>query len=186
MTDTTFPPNSENQPPATGQTPPTVEQLQAEIDKWKSLSRTNEKRWNDASGELETLRQERMTEAEKATEKVRAATRSAVLAEIAPQLVEAAIASEAAKSGIEVGDLQFTPLEQFIGEDGTVNRELVIKFVQSRGEGKPVYAQNLGLGRQGGTTAGQLSRGDLARMTPKEIQEARKAGLLDALMRGAL
>ncbi|MFJ7907509.1 hypothetical protein [Kitasatospora sp. NPDC096204] len=185
---TANPPDStpEGQPPATGQTLPTIEQLQAEVDKWRALSRTNEKRWNDTSSELDALRQERMTEAEKASEKVRADTRTAVLAEMGPQLVEAAITSEAAKAGIEIGDLRFTDLNQFLDQDGKVNKDLVGEFVKSRTDGKPVYAQNLGLGRQGGPAAGQLSRGDLSRMTPKEIQEARKAGLLDALMRGAL
>ncbi|MGW3232465.1 hypothetical protein [Kitasatospora sp. NPDC001095] len=179
-------PDPEGQPPSTSQTLPTVEQLQTEVDKWKALSRTNEKRWNDTSAELDALRQEQMTEAEKATEKIRADTRTAVLAEMGPQLVEAAITTEAAKAGIEIGDLRFTDLNQFLDQDGKVNRDLVGEFVKSRSGDKPLYAQNLGLGRQGGPGAGQLSRGDLSRMTPKEIQEARKAGLLDALMRGAL
>jgi hypothetical protein len=47
-----------------------------------------------------------------------------------------------------------------------------------------MYAQNIGLGRQGAPGANQLSRADLRNMSHQEIMQARKDGLLDGLMKG--
>ncbi|MET8100204.1 hypothetical protein ABZV29_27630 [Streptomyces sp. NPDC005236] len=47
-----------------------------------------------------------------------------------------------------------------------------------------MYAQDIGLGRQGAPGANQLSRADLRNMPHQEIMQARKDGLLDGLMKG--
>ncbi|MFI5973957.1 hypothetical protein [Streptomyces sp. NPDC051452] len=47
-----------------------------------------------------------------------------------------------------------------------------------------LYAQNIGLGRQGAPGANQLSRADLRNMSHQEIMQARKDGLLDGFMKG--
>ncbi|MCX4684689.1 hypothetical protein OG401_10270 [Kitasatospora purpeofusca] len=135
-----------------------VAALKADINKWKALSRTNEKRWHTASAELESLRQERTATAEEAAEQIRAETRNAVLAEVAPRLVEAEIKVQAAQAEIQINDLRFLDMSQFIMPEGTVDVELVGEFIASRGGGKPVYPQNIGLGRQGGSFKGAPSQ----------------------------
>ncbi|MFB7905643.1 hypothetical protein ACFC1T_04385 [Kitasatospora sp. NPDC056076] len=130
--------------------------LTGEVNKWKSLSRTNEKRWHAASAELDILRTEHATMAEEAAEQIRADTRKAVLVELGPQLVMAEMTAQAARAEIEITDkdLKFMPLGQFLGEDGTVDRDLIGEYIRSRPDAKPPYAQNLGLGRQGGPIRG--------------------------------
>ncbi|MFJ8471518.1 hypothetical protein [Kitasatospora sp. NPDC094011] len=122
--------------------------LLAEIDKWKSLSRTNEKRWHAASAELDAAREEHAARGEEAAEQVRAEARKAMLAEMGPRLVEAEIKAQAAQAEIEIADLRFMDFNQFLTPEGTVNVELVGELIESRNT-KPLYSQNLGLGRQG-------------------------------------
>jgi hypothetical protein len=177
-------PNTETPPPAT----PTAEDLQAEIDKWKALSRTNEKRWNDASAELDTLKQSQMSDAQKAIEAARAEGRTAALSEVGNRLVEAELRAQAATAGVELPSAEFLNLNRFLGTDGAVDSEAVSAFVKSipTPAAGPAFRQDIGLGRQGDSAPGQLTRDDLSRMTPSEINDARKAGKFDALLRGEI
>ncbi|MFD8088964.1 hypothetical protein [Streptomyces malaysiensis] len=165
---------------------PTVESLQAEVDKWKAMSRTNEKRWQDASAERDSLKQAGMSDADKALETARSEARSAALAEYGTRLADAELRAQAAKAGVELPSADFLNLSKFVGDDGSVNADLIGTFVSSlpKPVAEPEFSQGLGLGRQGGSGVQQLSRDDLSRMSPKEINAARKAGQLDALMRG--
>ncbi|MDX3206059.1 hypothetical protein [Streptomyces scabiei] len=167
---------------------PTLEALQAEVDKWKSLSRTNEKRWQDASAERDALKQSGMTDAEKAIEAAKAQARSATLAEYGTRLADAELRAQAAKAGVELPPAEFLNLTKFVGEDGSVNADVIGTFVSSlpKPVAEPEFDQGLGLGRQGGSGVQQLTRDDLSRMSPQEINAARKAGQLDALMRGEI
>lgn len=178
-------PSTEVQPPA-GESAPTIESLQADVDKWKALSRTNEKRWNDASSELDTLRQSQMSDAEKAIEAAKAEGRTSALAEVGTRLVEAELRAQAASAGAELPSADFLNLNRFLSSDGSVDTDAVNTFVSSlpKPAGAPAFRQDLGLGRQGGDAAGQLTRDDLSRMTPSEINKARKDGRLDSLLRG--
>ncbi|GGW89420.1 hypothetical protein [Streptomyces noursei] len=170
---------------------PNVDSLRAEIaaltedrNKWKGLSRTNEKRWNDASSELENIRQSQMTDAEKALEAARVEARNATLAEVGTRLADAELRAQAARAGVELPQADFLNLSKFTGDDGSVNAELIGQFVSSLSQPapEPNFAQDLGLGRQGGIS--QITRDDLSRMSTQEINAARKAGKLDSLMRG--
>ncbi|MFE9455975.1 hypothetical protein [Streptomyces californicus] len=167
---------------------PTVETLQAEIDKWKALSRTNEKRWQDASAERDQLKSAGMTDAEKAVEAARAEARTAALSEYGTRLADAELRAQAAKAGVELPPADFLNLSKFVGDDGSVNADVIGSFVSSlpKPVAEPEFTQGLGLGRQGGSGVSQLSRDDLSRMSPQEINAARKAGQLDSLMRGEL
>jgi hypothetical protein len=167
---------------------PTLETLQAEVDKWKSLSRTNEKRWQDASAERDALKESGMTDAEKAIEAAKAQARSATLAEYGTRLADAELRAQAAKAGVELPPAEFLNLTKFVGEDGSVNADVIGTFVSSlpKPVAEPEFDQGLGLGRQGGSGVQQLTRDDLSNMSPQEINAARKAGQLDALMRGAI
>jgi hypothetical protein len=167
---------------------PTVESLQAEVDKWKALSRKNEDRFKSTSTELDNLRQSQMSDAEKAIEAAKAEGRNAALAEVGTRIAEAELRAQAAAAGVELPSADFLNLNRFLGSDGSVDSDAVKGFISSlpKPAAAPAFRQDIGLGRQGSPAAGQLSRSDLSRMTPGEINAARKEGRLDSLLRGEI
>lgn len=165
------------------QTPPTVEELQAEVSKWKALSRQNETRWNEASKERDDLKAAQMTEAEKAIETAKNEGRTSAYSEVGSRLVEAELKAAAATAGATLPNMQFLNTSQFVGADGLPVADQINAFVSSLPKANP-YSQDLGLGRQGSPVAGQLTQADLSNMTPAEINKARSEGKLDALLRG--
>ncbi|UFQ16405.1 MULTISPECIES: hypothetical protein [Streptomyces] len=174
-----------NETPAADSTPD-VAALQAEVEKWKAMSRKNEDRFKTVSQELDGYRQSTLTEQEKALEAARAEARKAVAGEFGTRLAEAELRAQAAKVGVELPSLEYLNVGSFVTEDGTVNGEAVAGFVSSlpKPVDKPEFAQGLGLGRQGGSGVPQLTREDMARMTPAQIVAAKKEGKFDALQRG--
>ncbi|MFI9202627.1 hypothetical protein [Streptomyces sp. NPDC053048] len=191
MNDTTQKQNDQQASSSASASNPTVEQLQADVERWKALSRQNEKHFNDARTELSKLKEASMTDAEKALEAARAEARSAVLSEVGSRLVEAELRVQAATAGVTLPGAEYLNLNRFVGADGSPDTEAVTAFVQSLPQASkaPVFAQDIGLGRQGepgGYEAGQIGHEALSRMSPREINEARKAGRLDALMKGDL
>jgi hypothetical protein len=179
-TDTT----STGTPPET----PDVAALQAEVDKWKALSRKNEDRFKATSAELDQFRQESMSDADKAIEAAKAEGRNAALAEVGTRIADAELRAQAAAAGVELPSAEFLNMSRFIGSDGSVDSDAVTAFVSSlpKPAAGPAFRQDIGLGRQGGQAPGQLTRDDLSRMTPSEINAARKEGKFDALLRGEL
>lgn len=166
---------------------PTVESLQAEVDKWKALSRTNEQRWKDASAERDQFKQASMTDAEKALEAARAEGRNAALSEVGTRLAEAELRALAASAGVDLPPADFLNMSRFVN-DGQVNADALSEFVSSlpKRDAPPAFRQDIGLGRQGSPGANQLTRADLSNMTPAEINKARQDGRLDALLRGEI
>jgi len=177
-------PGQQETPPA--QTP-SLEDLQAEVDKWKALSRTNEQRWKDASAERDQFKQASMTDAEKALEAARAEGRNSALSEVGTRLAEAELRALAASAGVELPPAEFLNMSRFVN-DGQVNADALSEFVSSlpKRDAPPAFRQDIGLGRQGSPGANQLTRADLANMTPAEINKARQDGRLDALLRGEI
>jgi hypothetical protein len=166
---------------------PTLDSLQAEVDKWKSLSRTNEQRWKDASAERDTFKQQTMTDTEKALEAARAEGRNSALSEVGTRLAEAELRALAANSGVDLPPADYLNMSRFVS-DGQVNADALSEFVSSlpKRESSPAFRQDIGLGRQGSPGANQLTRADLSNMTPAEINKARLDGRLDALLRGEI
>jgi hypothetical protein len=166
---------------------PTVESLQLEVDKWKSLSRTNEQRWKDASAERDSFKQASMTDAEKALDAARAEGRNSALSEVGTRLAEAELRALAASAGVDLPPADFLNMSRFVS-DGQVNADALSEFVSSlpKRESSPPFRQDIGLGRQGSPGANQLTRADLSNMTPAEINKARLDGRLDALLRGEI
>ncbi|MCY0945379.1 hypothetical protein [Streptomyces antarcticus] len=162
--------------------------LQAEIDKWKAMSRKNEERFKQASTELEGYRQSQTSDTEKAIQAARAEARNAALSEVGTKLISAELRAASSAAGVTLPGAQFLNLDSFLGEDGNPDPARIEAFVSSLPKPSTAqsYAQDLGLGRQGSPAAGQLTREDLSRMSPREINEARKAGKCDALMRGEI
>ncbi|GAA0579282.1 hypothetical protein [Streptomyces crystallinus] len=194
MTELTPAPASANEPaanptPSDSEHAPDPTALAAEVDKWRSMSRKNEKAFKDASKELETFRQAAMTEQERAIEAARSEARTAVLSEVGNQLVAAEMRAQAASTGATLPAPDYLNLARFLGEDGQPDTKAINAFVTTLSQSappQPEYKQDIGLGRQGTSQAGQLTRSDLSRMTASQINAARSKGHLDALMRGEL
>lgn len=177
-----------NQQPAADDATPDATMLQAEIDKWKALSRKNEERFKSASQELDGFRQSQMSDTEKAIEAAKVEARNAALSEVGTRLVNAELRAASSAAGVTLPGAEFLNLDSFLDEDGNPSSARIQEFVSSlpTPSSEPTYAQNIGLGRQGSPAAGQLTREDLSRMSPREINEARKAGKCDSLMRGEI
>ncbi|MFF1636009.1 hypothetical protein [Leifsonia sp. NPDC058248] len=182
---------TDQQKPAGQEGTPTVESLMADVERWKTLSRQNEKNYNETRTELASLKEASMSDAEKAIEAARTEARNAALSEVGTRLVDAELRVQAATAGVTLPKPEFLNTSAFLGADGAVNTEAITAFVSSlpQPSNAPEFAQGIGLGRQGDSgsyAAGQIDRDALSRMSPQEIAAARKAGKLDALMRGDL
>ncbi|MCF3100958.1 hypothetical protein IPZ58_05130 [Streptomyces roseoverticillatus] len=144
-------------------------------------------RYQALSEELEAVRKTGAAEAEAAVEAARQEGRTSAMAEISHQLVHAELRAHAAVAGVELPAQDFLRLDAFVGEGGAPDSGRISDFVSSlpAAARTPAFAQGLGLGRQGGPAADQLSREDLSRMSHREINEARQAGKLNALLYSA-
>ncbi|WKK23038.1 hypothetical protein QZH56_30515 [Streptomyces olivoreticuli] len=159
---------------------PDAASLEAEIGSWRSQYET-------LSQELNSFRQTSAADKEAAVEAARQDGRTSAMAEITDRLVHAELRAHAATAGVELPAQDFLRLDAFVGEDGAPDTGLIGDFVSSLPAPvrTPAFAQGLGLGRQGGPAADQLSREDLSRMSSREINEARQAGKLNALLYSA-
>ncbi|MFD7336660.1 hypothetical protein ACFV98_11735 [Streptomyces violascens] len=138
----------------------------AELEKWKRMSRENEKRWKQASKELEDIRHAQMTDQEKALEAARAEARQAALAEVGTSLVEAEIRAQATAAGVTV-PTSYLDLTTFLAEDGRADREQVAALIDSlqKPPAQPEFPQLMGTGhhRPGGN--------DISSMDPSELAD---------------
>lgn len=161
----------------------------AEAEKWMHFSRQHETNWKKTSAELEKLSQANMTDAERTVAEAKELGRREALESIATQRAQDKLEAAAAKAGVDLTPVMGAlDVSKFVTE-GDVNAQAIGDFVaqvaaQYATPKGPKFAQGLGIGPQGSSTAGQLTRTDLHGMTPREIAQARKDGRLDALMRG--
>lgn len=133
----------------------------AEADKWKAQARKHEERAKtnaNASKDLETLRQQSMSDQEKAVAQARAEGKAEALREGASKIVEAKI--EAAAAGRLDDDqlktlLENVDLARFVDESGDVDGDKVAKFVEGIApkteQTEPVFP-DLGQGARGSTS----------------------------------
>ncbi|MFD5562723.1 hypothetical protein [Kitasatospora griseola] len=124
---------SGSQPPEDA---PDVATLKADIDKWKSLSRVNEKRWNAASAELDSLRKEHSTAVD-------------LHREYARRLAQAEMKAQAAMSGIALSDgfLSLLDCSKLIDEGGDPSADAIaLVLTQFRAAQEAEFTQGLGLG----------------------------------------
>jgi hypothetical protein len=160
----------------------------SEANKWKALSRKNETELERVRKELEQYKTASMSDAEKAIEAAKEEGRKAALSEVGTKLAEAEIRSVAANSGRKVPDglSEYLNLSAFVGDDGNPNSDAITAFITSLPEAQvpPRFPQNTGLGPQGNTSTPQLTRADMARMTPQEIVKARQEGRFNNLLNG--
>lgn len=167
-----------------------VADLQAEIEKWKRLSRQNEKRWHEVSQERDQLQQSQMTDAEKAIEQARQEARAAALSEFGADLASAEMAAQAAQAGVLLPDTQYLNMAGFLGTDGRPDREAISAFVSSipKPQRAPEYPQNVGLGRQssGSGDPNQLTRDEYNRLSREDKRRARSEGRVNSLLKGEI
>lgn len=168
----------------------TLESLQEQVNKWKALSRKHEAQEKANLAELETLRQAQMSDAEKAIDQAKAEGRSSALSEVGTRLATAELKAAAATAGVAIpeGLSELLDVSKLLGEDGNPDSTAITALVGSftpTTPPPPTFSQNVGVGPQGtNSVPGQLTRDDLKRMTPTEINKARKDGLLNTLLAG--
>lgn len=120
-------PQTQVTPPAQ----PTVEELIAERDKWKALSKKNEDNYKAASKERDDLKTAQMSDHEKALEAARTEGRTSALGEVSKDLVTKELALQAALKGVDLPNLEFLDLDRFKGDDAKPNAETVKSFIES-------------------------------------------------------
>lgn len=147
---------------------------QAEATKWQSLARKNEERAKanaTAAKELEQIRQQSMSELEKAVAQARAEGHAEGLTAGMARVVKAEIRAAAAgrMSAEQLGALlEATNLAVFIGEDGDVDEAKVLRFVDgiapmpTEEETRPGFP-DLGQGARGGSSNTALNGDPLLR-----------------------
>lgn len=160
----------------------------AEAEKWKAQSRKHEQRAKDnstAAAELEKLRTAQMTEQERAVAEAFAKGKSEGTSASSKRLAAAEI--KAALAGIVdnpqdvVDDLD---LAKYVTDTGDVDEESVGKL---RDKYAAIFKRNpadFGGGSRGGDVRppNQLTQADLAKMSPAEINKARREGRLNTLL----
>jgi hypothetical protein len=162
---------------------PLVKTLYKQRAELKELNRKREQ-YEQASNELETIRQSQLSEQERAVEQAKETTRLAVRMEYAEKLVEAELKS-ALKGRTLAGDsiLEFNKAA-FIDGGGDIDTDAIATWVEAHTSQPDAPKPDLGQGARGakGSLAQIRSREELERMTPQEILAARKDGRLDGLM----
>lgn len=132
--------------------------LKVEAEKWKAQARKHEERAKAnaaAAKELERLKREGMSDQERAVAEAKAAARAEALQEIA--LDRAGDAAVAAASGklVDPEDVRWAlKLDQFVDDDGQIDRKAISKAVDQLVKDKPHLAANGGGRVTGGGDGG--------------------------------
>lgn len=146
--------------PPTG---PTLEEVIADRDKWKALSRQNETNFNASRTELQQLKEAQQA----AIEAAKTEGRTSALGEVSQELVTAELRLHAATAGAELPDLQFLDLNRFKGDDSRPNADAIKSFIeslpqrQSGGSGFPQIA-GAGHNREGASEFKSFDPSELA------------------------
>ncbi|MET8839697.1 hypothetical protein ABZW67_06315 [Streptomyces rubiginosohelvolus] len=161
--DNAAPAGAEGNPPAST-AGLTLEEVIADRDRWKALSRQNETNFNGARTELQQLQ----TAQQAAIEAARTEGRTSALGEVSTELVTAELRLQAVGVGAELPDLSFLDLNRFTGEDSRPNPDAVKSFIESlpkqvsSGSGFPPIA---GAGHNKG------GNGDFSSTNPSELAD---------------
>jgi hypothetical protein len=176
--------------PATG--PESIEELRAKIaelendvQKYKTLARKEEQKKKENWERLKELEKAQMSETERAILEAEERGRQAAMAEYEAKLREQKLATAAARAGISDEVIGLLDPAKLFTDDGEPDLDLLASLSGQRRRFS-TSASDLGIGSQTNANAGQLTRADLQRMSPAEIQKARQEGRLDALMRGQI
>lgn len=162
---------TETAAPATGE-----KDWKAEAEKWKGFARKHEdqaKANADAAKRLQEIEDAAKSEAQRLAERAEKAEKALAAAEVARMRAEVA-----AERGVPANLLAGSTLEEL-----TASADALVAFRGQVPAGPP--ADGLGnVGKPIGDGKGQLTRADLARMSPFEIDAAREKGLLSDVLSG--
>lgn len=137
---------------------------------WKAESRKWEKRAKDNHTELETLRQQNMSEQEKAVSEAEKKGRTAAASEYGLKLANAEFRAAVAAAGIDLGEAaELIDVGRFVGDDGEVNVAAIKSAVTKLSKLAPK-----GAGRSGGDMSG--GSGDQAPTLDAQIAQAKADG----------
>ncbi|AJC53989.1 hypothetical protein [Streptomyces sp. 769] len=151
------PATGEQTPPAAVETPgeETAKRTdwKAHARTWEERARSNKAELDGLQAEVEKMRQERMSDAEKALEAAKADARAAALSEVGTKLASAELRAAAAKASVELTEeiTSALDLSKFLAE-GEPNADAIQSFVQalaSKQPAQPKFAQNIGIGVTG-------------------------------------
>ena len=164
-----------------------TEKLQAEIDKWKSLSRKNEQQAKSnmaAVKELEEIKKSQLSDTEKLIEQTKEETAQSVRREFSAKLVDAELKSALQNRVMDAGALLTFDKASFIQDDGNIDSDAIQSWVEANSKATDTPAPDLGQGTRGkNPSKAQIrSREELSNMNPAEILQARNEGRLDTLM----
>lgn len=150
---------------------PDVTALESEVAKWKDLARKNEDRSKAnaaAAKELEQLKQQSMTDLEKAVAQARIEARAEAIKEAAGKLAAAEIRAVAANRFDDdqlAALLEGVNLTAFVDEDGEVDAAKVAKFVdgiapKQDDTATSIKVPDLGQGARGSASGSMALNGD--------------------------
>lgn len=164
-----------------------MEKLQAEVDKWKSLSRKNEQQAKSniaAAKELEEIKKSQLSDQERLVADAREQAANEVRREFASKLVDAELKAQLNGRTLDGGALLTFDKSSFIQEDGNIDSEAIQSWVEAHSKSSEIPAPDLGQGSRGNnpSKAQIRSREELQNMSPSEILQARKEGRLDSMM----
>lgn len=172
---------------------------EAEARKLQKINRDLEKKVKGEAGTLRRQIEELQAklegrEKEYAEEQERRKIEAEALSKANERILKAEIRAAAASRLADPNDaLRFIDLDGFeVGDDGEVDRESITAAIEELVGAKPYLAaqggtttgpvfESPGTHRKGGDV-GQLTRDDLARMSPDQINAARAEGRLDDLL----
>lgn len=147
-----------------------------EIAKWKSLARKHESERRKLAKQIEELQAAQMSDQDKAIAEAKATARAEALKETGEKLA----AAELRAAGVPAEVIEDLNLARFVDDDGEVIVDQVAATAAKFAGRKT--APQVPTGPQNGSKPTQLSRDDLARMTPEEIVKAEEEGRLDRLL----
>lgn len=164
-----------------------MDQLKAEVDKWKSLSRKNEQQAKSnmaAAKELDDIRKSQLTDTEKLIEQTKTETAQSVRKEFATKLVDAELKAHLNGRVVDSNALLSFEKSAFITDDGNIDSEAIQSWVEAHSKETGMASPDLGQGARGkNPSKAQIrTRDELTNMSPTEILQARTEGRLDSLM----
>lgn len=157
---------------------------QADVEKWKALSRKNEDAAKSAAKEIEKAAKAGMSEAEKAVADAELRGRQAAAKDYGVKLAAAEFKAAVAAKGLDLGDaLELIDTSKFVNDDGDVDDAAIKAAVAKVAKFAGPNAGRSGGEFAGGTGAGTpITEEQMRKMSPDERVKALEAGLLKHLM----
>lgn len=162
---------------------------QADAEKWKSLSRKHEAAFKSVSDELQQLKAQSMTDAEKAIAEAEQRGRDAAAQQYQKQIAEASFKAAAAGRVADVDALlELVDVSKFIAPDGAIDSEAISaaieRFIAAAPQPRKFGSPDAGPKRD--DQPAQLTESDVKRLYAErrfeEIAQAKAEGRLnDAL-----